>query len=190
MYRTSYYKKRMRKDILKKLFSSERLESLLVEELLLEAEKQFLANGEEWSVESYKSAIEAVFYDLKQDHLIFTKLYRVGVLLVSLTWEGAIHAAVMESKFDFAQELIGNKQSWRALLIDKRSKENCRPAAELCNSRLIGDRLYTIHRMNDVPNKCESCDAFDDCYVIGKGMKEFCKQEEFNAIYKNAFGEV
>lgn len=79
-----------------------------------------------------------------------------------------------------------NKRACRAYnnAVLKRSKENCRPAAELCNSRLIGDRLYTIYRMNDVPNKCESCDAFDDCYMIGKGMKEFCKQEEFNAIYK------
>lgn len=70
------------------------------------------------------------------------------------------------------------------MMSDKGIKENSRPAAELENSRMICNRLYTIHQMNDVPNKCESCDAFDDCYMIGIGMKDFCKQEEFNAIYK------
>lgn len=57
------------------------------------------------------------------------------------------------------------------------------------NTRMISGKLYTIHQMNDVPNKCESCDAFDDCYMIGKGMKDFCKQEKFNAVYKYAFEE-
>lgn len=59
---------------------------------------------------------------------------------------------------------------------------------EIYQTRLIKEKLYTIHQMNDVPNKCESCDAFDDCFVRGKGMKDFCKQEAFNAIYKRAFG--
>lgn len=35
-----------------------------------------------------------------------------------------------------------------------------------------------------VPNKCESCDRFDECFVQGGRMREFCKMYNENVVFK------
>lgn len=37
----------------------------------------------------------------------------------------------------------------------------------------------------DRPNKCEACDRFDECYMIGIGMKNLCHDDSGrNLIFK------
>ena len=38
---------------------------------------------------------------------------------------------------------------------------------------------WTLKKMSPfVPNKCESCDRFDECYTRSGRMREFCKTEK------------
>lgn len=34
------------------------------------------------------------------------------------------------------------------------------------------------------PNKCEDCDRFHECYIIGVRMREFCKMYSANVVFK------
>lgn len=43
---------------------------------------------------------------------------------------------------------------------------------------------WTLKKMSPVPNKCESCDRFDECYVMGVRMREFCKMYGANVVFK------
>ncbi len=44
---------------------------------------------------------------------------------------------------------------------------------------------WTLKKMSPfVPNKCESCDRFDECYVMGVRMREFCKMYDANVVFK------
>ena len=49
---------------------------------------------------------------------------------------------------------------------------------------------WTIKVMSrNIPNKCESCDRFDECYVVGSGrMKKFCNEYKENVVFK--FNEI
>lgn len=44
---------------------------------------------------------------------------------------------------------------------------------------------WTLKKMSpSVPNKCESCDRFDECYTKSGRMREFCKMYEANVVFK------
>ena len=44
---------------------------------------------------------------------------------------------------------------------------------------------WTLKKMSPfVPNKCESCDRFDECYTRSGRMREFCKMYGANVVFK------
>jgi hypothetical protein len=44
---------------------------------------------------------------------------------------------------------------------------------------------WTLKRkMSRVPNKCESCDRFAECYTRSGRMREFCKMYSANVVFK------
>ena len=44
---------------------------------------------------------------------------------------------------------------------------------------------WTLKKMSPfVPNKCESCDRFNECYARSGRMREFCKMYEANVVFK------
>ena len=44
---------------------------------------------------------------------------------------------------------------------------------------------WTLKKMSpSVPNKCESCDRFDECYTKSGRMREFCKMYGANVVFK------
>jgi hypothetical protein len=44
---------------------------------------------------------------------------------------------------------------------------------------------WSIQNMSSsVPNKCENCDRFDECFVQGGRMREFCKMYNENVVFK------
>lgn len=44
---------------------------------------------------------------------------------------------------------------------------------------------WTLKKISPfVPNKCESCDRFDECYTINGRMREFCKMYGANVVFK------
>ncbi len=44
---------------------------------------------------------------------------------------------------------------------------------------------WTLKNMSPfVPNKCESCDRFDECYTRSGYMREFCKMYGANVVFK------
>lgn len=46
-------------------------------------------------------------------------------------------------------------------------------------------KKWEIKKMDSVPNKCESCDRFDQCYVLGAGrLRGFCRIHHDNIVFK------
>lgn len=44
---------------------------------------------------------------------------------------------------------------------------------------------WTLKKMSPfVPNKCESCDRFDECYTVSGRMRELCKMYGANVVFK------
>lgn len=44
---------------------------------------------------------------------------------------------------------------------------------------------WTLKKISPfVPNKCESCDRFDECYTRSGRMREFCKMYGENVVFK------
>ena len=43
---------------------------------------------------------------------------------------------------------------------------------------------WKLKKMSPVPNKCESCDRFDECFVRGGRIREFCKMYSANVVFK------
>lgn len=58
--------------------------------------------------------------------------------------------------------------------------------AELCEVIKQEEELtkWNLKKMRSVPNKCESCDRFAECYTRSGRMREFCKVYSENVVFK------